>query len=60
MTFTASGVLASFLLACLVWYLFKNAIDILVKDPKANEAFTFLLLVICIIIALALSVFIKI
>lgn len=59
MNLTVGGTLASFAVACLAYWLFDKVIDVLIKRPDANEIFHVILIIFCVVIALAGSVFIK-
>ncbi len=56
---TLNGSLASFLLAVLVYFLFGAAIDAFVTRPESQKIFHFVLLIICLVIALGGGFFIK-
>jgi CDP-diglyceride synthetase len=60
MSLQINGSIGSFLLAVLVYFLFGAVIDTLVTDQPAQKIFKIILLVICVVIALAGSLFLKI
>jgi|GEM_PF-3177875 len=53
-----NSIIDSFLLAVLVYFLFKIVIDALIKDPKAHEIFHVILIIVCVLIALGGTLFI--
>ena len=54
------GTIESFLFAVLVYFLFALVVDAFVKDPRSNEIFKVILVIICILIALGGGLFIHV
>lgn len=59
MNLSINGSIGSFLLAVLVYWLFTIVIDTFVAEPNANKLFKVILLIICLVIALGGSLFLK-
>lgn len=59
MNLSINGTVGSFLLAVLVYWLFSVVIDTFISDPNANKLFKMVLLIICLVIALGGSLFLK-
>lgn len=55
---TFNGTVASFFLACLVYWLFEKGIDLIVSDPTANKLFKIILFIVSVIIAFSAQIFI--
>ena len=51
-SFSLQGAVLSFLLACLIFFLLDKVADLFVKDPRANEVFKGILLIVCVVIAI--------
>ena len=52
LSFSLQGAVLSFVLACAVYFILDKTVDFLVKEPKANETFKGILLIICLLIAI--------
>ena len=55
---TFNGTVASFFLACLIYWLFEKGIDLIASDPAANKIFKIVLFIICVIVAFSAQIFI--
>ena len=50
MSLDADNIVVRLLVAVLVFFLLDKAIDLFVKDPRANEIFKYILIVVCLAI----------
>jgi hypothetical protein len=58
MNLTLNGTVNSFLLADLILFLFLTAIDVFVADQPTNKILKVILVIVCLIIAFAISFFV--
>lgn len=59
MTLDMSNIVVRLAVAFFIYFFFNILIDTLVKDPKANEIFKVVLLVVCLLIIFAVGFIIK-
>jgi len=59
MTLDMNNIVVRLVVAFFIYFFFNILIDTLVKDPKANETFKIVLLIVCLLIIFAVGFIVK-